>query len=169
MNNYTQFIQEKGSKEKIEGWHRHHIIPKSAGGTDDPDNLVYLRREDHAWAHILYDRIYDGRTCKVFLGMLSHVTGSVKPWREITYEDCKALADYDPIDIFLTSEAQKRYWADPEKRAYRTKKFSEAKIGKVNVCVNRKWVNNGVIRKRVNPEEVKYYLSQGFKLGIKIS
>lgn len=31
--------------------HKHHIIPKHAGGTDDPSNLVELTIEDHAIAH----------------------------------------------------------------------------------------------------------------------
>lgn len=31
--------------------HKHHIIPKHAGGTDDPSNLIELTVEDHAEAH----------------------------------------------------------------------------------------------------------------------
>ena len=31
--------------------HKHHIIPKHAGGTDDPSNLVELSIADHAEAH----------------------------------------------------------------------------------------------------------------------
>ena len=31
--------------------HKHHIIPRHAGGTDDPSNLVYLTVEEHAEAH----------------------------------------------------------------------------------------------------------------------
>ena len=31
--------------------HRHHIIPKHAGGTDDPENIIELTIEDHADAH----------------------------------------------------------------------------------------------------------------------
>jgi hypothetical protein len=31
--------------------HKHHIIPKYAGGTDDEDNLVYLTIEEHANEH----------------------------------------------------------------------------------------------------------------------
>jgi hypothetical protein len=31
--------------------HKHHIIPKHAGGTDDPSNLVELTVEEHAEAH----------------------------------------------------------------------------------------------------------------------
>ena len=33
--------------------HRHHIIPKHAGGTDAPSNIVELTLEEHADAHNL--------------------------------------------------------------------------------------------------------------------
>lgn len=37
--------------------HMHHIIPKHAGGSDDPANLVELTVEEHAEAHrILYEK-----------------------------------------------------------------------------------------------------------------
>jgi len=37
--------------------HKHHIIPKHMGGTDDPSNLVELTIEEHAEAHrILYEQ-----------------------------------------------------------------------------------------------------------------
>jgi hypothetical protein len=32
-------------------YHSHHIIPKHAGGTDDPSNLIKLTVEEHADAH----------------------------------------------------------------------------------------------------------------------
>ncbi len=32
-------------------YHKHHIIPKHMGGTDDPSNLVELTVEEHAAAH----------------------------------------------------------------------------------------------------------------------
>lgn len=32
-------------------FHKHHIIPKHAGGTNDPSNLIYLTVEEHAEAH----------------------------------------------------------------------------------------------------------------------
>ena len=37
-------------------YHRHHIIPRHAGGTDDPSNIVELTIEEHAEAHrLLYE------------------------------------------------------------------------------------------------------------------
>ena len=38
--------------------HKHHIIPKHMGGTDDPDNLVELTVEDHAIAHYVRYRMF---------------------------------------------------------------------------------------------------------------
>lgn len=36
--------------------HKHHIVPKHAGGNDDPSNLIELTIEEHAEAHrILYE------------------------------------------------------------------------------------------------------------------
>jgi|TARA_B110000285_G_scaffold211647_1_gene254500 hypothetical protein len=38
-------------------YHNHHIIPRHAGGTDDPDNLVRLTTTEHAEAHrLLYEK-----------------------------------------------------------------------------------------------------------------
>ena len=38
-------------------YHKHHIIPKHAGGIDHPDNLVLLTVEEHSEAHrILYEK-----------------------------------------------------------------------------------------------------------------
>jgi hypothetical protein len=31
--------------------HKHHILPRHAGGTDDPSNLIMLTTEEHALAH----------------------------------------------------------------------------------------------------------------------
>ena len=37
--------------------HTHHIIPRHAGGTDDPSNLIELTVEEHAEAHrVLYEQ-----------------------------------------------------------------------------------------------------------------
>jgi hypothetical protein len=42
---------------KKKGYHRHHIVPKHAGGDDSKENLVYLTPEEHALAHLeLYEK-----------------------------------------------------------------------------------------------------------------
>lgn len=56
--------------------HIHHIIPKHAGGTDDPSNLVELTIEEHAEAHRLlyeqYGRWQDRIAWQGLLGLVSH-------------------------------------------------------------------------------------------------
>ena len=32
-------------------YHKHHIVPRHAGGTDDPSNIIELTVEEHAEAH----------------------------------------------------------------------------------------------------------------------
>lgn len=38
---------------------KHHIIPKSEGGSNEPDNLVNLTAREHYIAHLLLDKIYN--------------------------------------------------------------------------------------------------------------
>ena len=43
--------------KRKKGFHRHHIIPKHSGGTDDDENIIYLTKEEHIQAHLdLYDK-----------------------------------------------------------------------------------------------------------------
>jgi len=37
----------------LKGFHRHHIVPRHAGGDDSPENLVLLHPIDHAIAHFV--------------------------------------------------------------------------------------------------------------------
>lgn len=42
----------------LEGFHKHHIVPKHLGGTDTPENLVLLHPYDHAIMHYVRWKIY---------------------------------------------------------------------------------------------------------------
>jgi hypothetical protein len=54
--------------------HKHHIIPKHAGGTDDPSNLIELTVEEHAEAHRLlyeeYGKLGDKLAWKALSGQI---------------------------------------------------------------------------------------------------
>jgi hypothetical protein len=62
--NYTKhynLLIERAKERLLEGYKEaHHIIPKSMGGTGDPDNLVNLTAREHYVAHILLAKIYGG-------------------------------------------------------------------------------------------------------------
>lgn len=61
---------------KVMTMHKHHIIPKHMGGTDNPENLLELTVEQHAEAHrILYEkygRIQDKLAWQGLSGMISN-------------------------------------------------------------------------------------------------
>lgn len=42
----------------LDGFHRHHVVPRHLGGTDDPSNLVMLHPYDHAIAHYVRWKMY---------------------------------------------------------------------------------------------------------------
>lgn len=56
-------------------YHKHHIIPKHAGGTDDESNIAKLTVEEHAKAHKLlyeqYGRWQDKLAYQGLLGIIS--------------------------------------------------------------------------------------------------
>jgi len=55
---YEKLI-EKARNRKLDGYfERHHIIPKSLGGSDDNSNLVKLTAREHFVAHLLLSKIY---------------------------------------------------------------------------------------------------------------
>jgi hypothetical protein len=57
-------------------YHKHHIVPKHMGGTDDPSNLIALTVAEHAEAHrILYEKYgrWEDKLAYMGLsGMLDH-------------------------------------------------------------------------------------------------
>lgn len=63
-NKYTKtyFSLINRSKSRvIEGYtENHHVVPKSLGGSDDPDNLVKLTPKEHYLCHALLPKMVEG-------------------------------------------------------------------------------------------------------------
>ena len=80
-------------------WHRHHIVPKHAGGTDDPSNLLKCNVAMHAFMHEQRYRELGDKYDKYAAQMLR---------REITVGKARQLS---------AIEGSRRYYAEnPEKR-----------------------------------------------------
>ncbi len=58
---YNELIESGRNVVKIKGVHEtHHILPRSLGGTDNPENLTVLTRKGHVLAHHLLMLITTG-------------------------------------------------------------------------------------------------------------
>lgn len=58
---YEQLIQKAVNRERPEGYlERHHIKPKSLGGSNESSNIVPLTAREHFIAHLLLAKIYGG-------------------------------------------------------------------------------------------------------------
>lgn len=57
---YYAIIEKRRVDESHERSEVHHIIPRSLGGSDEPDNLVRLSYHDHAWCHWLLTKMTSG-------------------------------------------------------------------------------------------------------------
>jgi hypothetical protein len=61
MNKYKKWYNQivlNGKNEKLPGHEHHHILPKSLGGTDENNNLVYITAREHFVCHWLLTKIY---------------------------------------------------------------------------------------------------------------
>jgi len=67
---YQDFIRDRREKGRPSGYsEKHHIVPKSLGGTDDKENLIRLSARDHYFAHCCLAKIYGGKMWQALLLM----------------------------------------------------------------------------------------------------
>jgi hypothetical protein len=93
-------------------YHKHHIIPKHMGGTDDPSNLIELSVEEHAEAHRLlfekYGRKEDWLAWQGLAGTIGKeelihqkmILGGRNSWDKLTPEQRKIkLENFNKLKI----------------------------------------------------------------------
>lgn len=157
----------------------HHLVPiswqmKERNITNMPSiKFVYdprcdrrgvaLSMQDHAYAHYLWDREHIGET--TFKFFRNTIKANID-WTdyEAVYNTLAELNDRTWQGLVITA-SQKRSWADPEKRAKRVKAMSDAKTGRVNVCVGTRWMRKGEELRRVKEDLVQVYLDNGWQFS----
>ena len=67
-NIYNSIIERAKSREKLLGYtERHHIVPRSLGGSDEQDNLVELTAREHFIVHMCLARFTTGKDRKAMI------------------------------------------------------------------------------------------------------
>lgn len=55
---WYQIITQSGKKVREPGLERHHIVPESLGGSDDPHNVTFITPREHFICHWLLTKVY---------------------------------------------------------------------------------------------------------------
>lgn len=149
--------------------HKHHILPKHAGGTDDPDNLVELTVEEHAEAHRLlfeeHGRAEDEIAWKALSGQISlseasrraHKLGSARGGTN-TYKNNdmssirsaamkKRIAEHG--HAYLGIDSKQRVENAKKARASVSPEGQQKQVdGMMKAVRGSRWWNNGKVNKR---------------------
>lgn len=105
------------------GYEKHHIIPKSLGGSNKKENIVVLTPREHCLAHIILAKMYSGEEkAKMCYALISLAKFRNKNRESITSREYERLrkAHYaalqDPDYKAWRSAITKAQWT-PERRA----------------------------------------------------
>jgi hypothetical protein len=94
---YDLLISSRKNRLLEEGvyYEKHHIIPKSMGGSNDPDNIIKLTLREHFIAHLLLWRIHRNRQ---MASAFVYMTGNMRKQNYVIssrmYEEVKLAASF---------------------------------------------------------------------------
>jgi hypothetical protein len=128
--------------------HKHHIIPKHAGGTEDESNLVYLTIEQHAEAHrLLYEQYGRKEDYLAWCG-LAGLIGKDEMLKEKMSLNSARPGELNPFYGMKHTEETKR-------------KISNSRKGKNVGVVNNKWLPEA--RQKISESRKKNSAKYNFK------
>lgn len=156
--------------------HKHHIIPKHSGGTDDPSNLIELTVEEHAEAHRLLWEKYGKREDYIAWVGLSKSIGKEEIIKLVLSMAGKKSSGFkgkshsiDHMNKLKEINTGNRYWSDRKHKEESKKligqKNSISQKGKRNSQFGTCWVTNGSENKKIKKEELDIWIELGYYKG----
>ena len=167
VNVYYSIIKNR-LDNPVEGYvERHHIVPKSEGGTDNDDNIVALTAREHYIAHLLLAKIYNDYKMWHAVNLMSRLNAKVKINSRL-YEMVRINSARTHSEFMKgkpswnkgkkMSEEQKQKLSDANKG----KKMSEE--AKKKISIKRKGKNNPMFGKSSWPNDTQKYEMRRLKM-----
>ena len=183
ITRYNNFIESLKDQEVSGVYEKHHIVPKSMGGTDDATNLIKLTPRQHYIAHWMLWKAYGGKMAQAFWCM-NNTKGRQINSRSYARLREEAINNFSGENSYwygkkhsteskkLQSERRKQFLENnPEKKEQIRKQLTSIVITpkmyekQAKVISSLVWMNDGIRSYRVRPELVNDRLNSGLIQG----
>jgi hypothetical protein len=136
--------------------HKHHIIPKHQGGTDDPENIIELTIEEHALAHkLLYDQFGRHQDWLAWQGLSGLMTKEEIVKEQLSRAGKKGGSSGKSV---TGNRAKGGYsnWEKNSEKLSNVLKENGTKYGHLGGAKSKDsvWINNGIKTKKIKNEEI---------------
>lgn len=145
-NGKPQYDFSHKRMNRIEGFHIHHIVPTSLGGTDESSNLVYVTTEEHITAHRLLSN-YAGPKMVLAYKLMTNQnydalseyfnTPNVRQHRsEKAKNQHKQMSERDRISRGRNISKGYKLWSDERRYQFGQEISKRKKKAVVGVCIS---------------------------------
>ena len=164
-------------REKNDGYHNHHIIPKSLGGDNSELNLVLLTPKEHFIAHLLLLMIHKNtarhesyrKMVYAFWNMYGRNKTKTKNSRSYQF----AIESNKELSIWVKKENEQRFIGSYELEKYILDGWTRGKLPHSKETIesikNSKsgliWITKENIQKNIEKIDLEKYISEGWKAG----
>jgi len=129
---------------------KHHIIPRSIGGSESLPNIVKLTAREHYVAHLLLTQMFENGSSEQRKMLNAFMMMSLDSWStERTFHKSSRLYERLKID-----------WIDANRQ-----KFKENQTGTKNSQFGTKWINKDGVDKKIKESKLPDFLKNGWSVG----
>lgn len=134
-NKYTRIyysIIDKAKSRHVSNYtEKHHIIPRSLGGSNKKDNLVALTAREHFVCHLLLTRMTQGLHKNKMISAVFYLTGRGKAHRNNLIKSSR-LYENLKRQLSISVSEQKKGCKQPPRSSLARQRYSDSKKGKNN-------------------------------------
>ena len=138
-NWYNQIIQRAKTRTLDTYTERHHIVPKSLGGSDDADNLVDLTAKEHFICHWLLVKIHTGTSRGKMINALYMMQGQSNHQKRYTSKITGRIYEHLRKEY---SEYIRQQNLGNQITLEQREKIRQSKLGKKRPMFNQEWKEN---------------------------
>ena len=158
-NLYDKIVRKVQARGRPDGYYEtHHILPRSLGGSDDPENLVDVTAREHFILHYLLTKFTDGGDRRSMLHAFMLMAGS--NGGQDRYINSR-LYDSKKVEF---AEAQRQRFTGVPKTEEHKQKISQALTGKVTSEATKQKQSESATKRKRKPFSPEYRAAMSAKM-----